>query len=80
MKMRTMIALAASLLLTACAAPAEEAEEAAPAADGEAPVSQEEADTLPEPREIRRRAWTSPGRRLPCRRRTSPPSRRICRC
>ena len=33
MKMRTMIALAASLLLTACAAPAEEA---APAADGEA--------------------------------------------
>ena len=40
MKMRTMIALAASLLLTACAAPAEEAEEAAPAADGEAPVSQ----------------------------------------
>ena len=52
MKMRTMIALAASLLLTACAAPAEEAEEAAPAADGEAPVSQEEADTLPEPRNM----------------------------
>ena len=52
MKMRTMIALAASLLLTACAAPAEEAEEAAPAADGEAPVSQEEADTVPEPRNL----------------------------
>ena len=52
MKMRTMIALAASLLLTACAAPAEEAKEAAPAADGEAPVSQEETDTVPEPRNM----------------------------
>ena len=52
MKMRTMIALAASLLLTACAAPAEDGEEAAPAADGEAPVSQEEADTVPEPRNL----------------------------
>ena len=52
MKMRTMIALAASLLLTACAAPAEDSEEAAPAADGEAPVSQEEADTVPEPRNL----------------------------
>lgn len=52
MKMRTMIALAASLLLTACAAPAEDSEEAAPAADGEAPVFQEEADTVPEPRNL----------------------------
>ena len=32
MKMRTMIALAASLLLTACAAPAEEAAQGLPAA------------------------------------------------
>ena len=52
MKMRTMIALAASLLRPACAAPAEDSQEAAPAADGEAPVFQEEADTVPEPRNM----------------------------
>ncbi len=43
--------LAASLLLTACAAPAEDGEGVVPA-DGEVPVSQEEADTPPEPRNM----------------------------
>ena len=52
MRKRIVMILAASLLLTACAAPAEDAEETAPAADGEAPVSQEEADTVPEPQNL----------------------------
>ena len=52
MRKRIVMILAVSLLLTACAAPAEDAEEAAPTADGEVPVSQEEADTPPESRNM----------------------------